>query len=155
MGCFRKLKGLLVDSNPYQTPQSSLDSKPGKPNNTIWWKIFFGISAFFILLTVIMLPFMASTYMDYVDMIVSTIGVVGLFGFAFYKPIVNVVIWRYFFYIALVESIIYSGALVFMGIKRYGEPPSFDAIYAFEIVYVALYLAALYLYAYRRNYIWK
>ena len=108
------------------------------------------------LLIVTGIPFLESVSgFDYVDIFFSVVGTVGLFGFAFYKRIGKMVYWRYFFYLVLSESIFYSLALPLVGYERYGELASMNGMYAFEILYAAIYLSALYFYAYKRSFIWN
>ena len=105
--------------NPYRPPDSSIEPPQQKPVNTIWWKIFFWITALMTTLTVAIIPLLGGlNLLDYLDLIIYLIALAGLYGFAFYKPIGQVLFWRYFFYILLFEAIIYSGILPFAGICR-------------------------------------
>lgn len=145
-----------MEDNPYRPPTADLGSGDRKPTNNIWWKIFFWISAVLMLLGVVTLPFIEGvTILDYADVILSVIAVVGLFGFAFYRPIGKVVFWRYFFYIVLLESIAYTLLLPAIGYERFGEENAYDIWYAVEVVYALLFLCALNLYAYKRPIVWK
>jgi len=145
-----------MNDNPYQSPSADLRPDEPRPKNSTWWKVFFWISAVGMLVVIIGIPFLESVSgFDYVDIFLSVVGTVGLFGFAFYKRIGKIVYWRYFFYLVLFESIFYSLALPLVGYERYGELASINGWYAFEILYAAIYLSALYFYAYKRSFIWN
>ena len=63
--------------------------------------------------------------------------------------------WRYFFYFMLLESILFIIVMPLAGANRYGQLTELDGFYIFEIAYVYLILMALYLYAYRRPFVWS
>lgn len=141
--------------NPYEPPLSHLESSGGKPKNSIWWKLFFWIS---LLLTLMGVPGLAVTkgltLLDYADFILSVMAVVGLYGFAYYKRIGNVVFWRYFFYATLIETLVFSLMFPLLGVPRYGAK-TLNYWYFFEIAYSLLILSALHRYAYRSALVWK
>jgi hypothetical protein len=143
-----------MDTNPHKRPEAPLE--PAHPINTIWWKLYFWLAA---ALTILSLLGMSSpgsfTVFDYVDFILSATAVVGLYGFGYYERIGNVVFWRYFFYVALVESVFFSGILPAAGVKRFGQETTFDVYYLLEIALAIPMLAAIYSYAYKRPFIWS
>ena len=144
-----------METDPYKPPQAPLEPKGAPDSNAIGWKIYFWLSAVFAVLGVVGISSPDNlTVFDYIDFALSVTAVVGLYGFAFYKRVGNVVFWRYFFYAALFETMFFSAVLPAMGVKRYGQVPTFDAVYLFEIVYAVLMLSALYMYAYKRSFIW-
>ena len=117
----------MMTDHPYKSPLADLRSDGPKPKNSIWWKVFFWISAVGMLLVLISIPlFKSLSTFDYADILLSVIGVVGLFGFAYQKPIGSIVYWRYFFYVVLFESLFYSLVLPLVGYERYGEPTAVD-----------------------------
>ncbi len=128
--------------------------------NTIGWKIFFWVSFVFMLLSMAIIyfantiDFIVSMY-DYADLLVSMWATVGLFGFAYYKPIFNRMFWRYGFYVILVNSLVYSLVLPMLSIERYGEAFTLDYLYGIELLYTAAMLYAVYSYAFKRDFIWK
>ena len=76
-----------------------------------------------------------------------------MYGFVFSKPLGSVVFWRYFFYVALVETLIVLGIYPIFGFTFYGEAMSFG-IWLFNFVNVVFVLAALNLYAFKPRGIW-
>ncbi len=142
-----------MDTNPYKQPEAPL---PPHPTNTIWWKLYFCLAAVLTILSLMGMPSLKTfTVFDYVDLILSAIAVVGLYGFAYYQRIGNVVFWRYFFYAALVESVFFSGILPAVGAKRFGQETTIDVYYLLEIALAVLMLVAIYRYAYKRPFIWS
>jgi hypothetical protein len=145
----------MTDTNPYEPPGSPLKGAHGRPRNTLWWKVFFWITLVLTLFTVLgVASIKGVSLMDYVDFALSLVAVVGLFGFAYYRPIGGVVFWRYFFYVALVEAVVYSLVFPALGVARYGDT-SITYWYLFEIGYTVLILWAIYRYAYQVPIIWQ
>lgn len=95
-----------------------------------------------------------ATYFDRIDLFLSTFSLLGLFGVAYSKRVLNVVFWRYFFYFGIIETLFYSISLPLVGYERYGKPFVFDSFYVFEIVYAVILLYVLHTYAYRKPFIW-
>ena len=145
----------MLDQNPYEPPEADLDPRDPVPKNSIWWRAFFSFAAVLMTLGILAIPFMSDlTLLDLIDFVASIIAFVGLFGFAYYKPIGSVVFWRYFFYFMLFESVVFIIVLPLIGATRYGQPTALDAIYLFEMIYAYVLLSALYFYAYRRPFVW-
>jgi hypothetical protein len=143
-----------MDTNPYKRPEAP--PEPAHPINTIWWKLYFWLAAALTILSLLGMPSAEGfTVFDYVDFILSATALVGLYGFAYYERIGSVVFWRYFFYVALVESVFFSGILPAVGAKRFGQETTIDAYYLLEIALAVLMLAAIYRYAYWRPFIWN
>ena len=141
--------------NPYKTPTSPLGNSPENPENSPWWRVFFWVTVLLTVLTILGLMSAENLGLfDYVDFIISLIAVLGLYGYAHYKPLGGVVFWRYFFYTALVETLVFSGLFPLLGIPRYGDV---DVGYwhLFDIGYALIILRALYRYAYRSAFVWK
>lgn len=135
----------MSNEDPYKPPES----------NSTSWKTFFWVTAALMALSI---PGVATiqnlSIFDYLDFLISIAITVGLYGFAFYKPIGTVIFWRYFFYASAIESIIVSVLFPLAGIPVYGEATIFDAWYLIGSVYVIAMLYAIYQYAYRRPFIW-
>ncbi|MDH3607729.1 MAG: hypothetical protein OEQ24_00620 [Gammaproteobacteria bacterium] len=96
----------------------------------------------------------SALFFDQVDLFLSIFALLGLFGIAYSRQILTVVFWRYFFYFGVIETFLYSMVLPFIGYERYGKPFVFNGLYVFEIAYAVILLYVLYLYAYRKPYIW-
>ena len=100
------------------------------------------------------MPLEILSFFDALDLMISIVGTVGLYGFAYYKPVGSVVFWRYFFYIVLFESLVYSLLLPMLGVEQYGQVVSLDENYLISLIYLGFYLVALNAYAYKRPFIW-
>ncbi len=145
-----------MDHNPYEPPEAEVEPGGAAPRNSVWWRVFFRLSAVMITLGILGVPFLTGlSTLDMIDFATSIVALVGLYGFAFYKPLGGVVFWRYFFYFMMLESILFIIVLPLSGATRYGQPTAFDSLYVFELVYGYLILTALYLYAYRRPFVWS
>ena len=145
-----------MNDDPYKSQNSDPDPYNGKPVNSLAWKIFFWLNALGMLSILLVLPhFKAISPFDFIDICMSFVGTVGLFGFAFYKPIRTVVFWRYFFYVSLFEMILYSLILPALNIDRYGEATVYNGSYAFELLFASVFLSGIYSYAYKRPFIWR
>lgn len=145
-----------MNDDPYQSPLAELRFDEPQHRYSLGWKVFFGISVISMLLLLIALPFLESvSVFDYLDILLAIFGMVGLFGLAFSKRIGRLVYWRYYFYVMLFESLFYGLALPLVGYERLGELTAMGGQFAFEIAYAAIYLSALYFYAYRRSCIWQ
>lgn len=152
----------MPEKDPYEAPKSRLDNSnqgDDESTNTLAWKVFFWITATLALLTVLGISLIENlTLFDYIDIVLSIITTVGLYGFAYYKPISilgkGVIFWRYFFYVVFVESLILFTILPILGIPIYGEQWNFDQWFLVNILYMTAMLYAVYQYAYRRPFIW-
>jgi hypothetical protein len=145
-----------VSDNSYRPPEP--DTKPAGKNparNELLWRVFFWISAVLMTLVMAFMPFEILSLFDAIDLLMSIVGTVGLYGFAYYKPVGNVVFWRYFFYFVLFESFVYTLILPLMGVEQYGQTVSFDGNYFTGLIYLGFYLVALNGYAYKRPFIWE
>lgn len=145
----------MMNMNPYKPPSSPLGVPDGKPKNSVGWKVVFWTSLIFMLLGI---PGWSSikglTVLDYADFALSWVAVAGLYGFAYYKRVGNVVFWRYFFYVTLIETMVFSLVFPILGVPRYGAT-AINYWYIFEIAYGLLILWALHRYAYRSAFVWK
>ena len=145
----------MTDHDPYRPPRSGPDPSGDLPAFAGLWRFLFWFSALLMSLALIGFPHIENTTVfDYIDFVVSSIATVGLFGFAYQKPISSIVFWRWFFYGSAIEGLFYSLVLPFTGLPRYGEEMAFDGGYLTELVYMALILVALYRYAYRSPAAW-
>ena len=126
--------------------------------NSIFWKIFFFMTAALMVLAMLGMAVMEDSslsFFDYIDFILSIISVFGLFGFAFYKSIGSIVFWRYFFYVVLIETIIYSLVFPIFGVEQYGQVFEINIWLLFQVIYTFFFLYAMHSYAYKCSFIWK
>ncbi|MFC1824287.1 hypothetical protein ACFL9T_16375 [Thermodesulfobacteriota bacterium] len=134
-----------------EEPQRS----PPRFRYTVWWKIYFWIAAVLIGLSLLASFFFTVSAYEVIDLAVSVIGVIGLFGLAYSKRMLSVDFWKFFFYIAFLETIIYTFVLPYFNVPLYGEPSSIN-VYAFiEIAFGIPFLLGLYVYAFRRDVLWE
>ena len=78
--------------NPYAPPGADLNPVRAPSSKRTGWKIYaWGLAAFLIGAFVFTLPEMGVT--DVVDYAVSTVGIVGLFGFAYRRPLLRRQVW--------------------------------------------------------------
>ncbi len=144
----------MSEENPYEPPDTQLEKKTA-PRNAGWWKAFFWLTVVLMVLSAAALPAMPDLgAFDYFDFLLSVVTSVGLFGFAFHKPVGGVVFWRYFFYVALVESIFFSLVLPIASVPVYGQVISIDAFYVIGLAFTIALLWAIYQYAYKCSFLW-
>lgn len=129
-----------------------------KPDNTVGWKLFFWLMLLKVVASAYIIGFMrilqVSPY-DYTHFIFSLISCTGLLGFAFYQPVFWRFFWRCFFYLYMFESIVYIAILPMLGIKHFGQPISINANLMLEVIWTILTLYAIFLYAYKKPFVWK
>jgi len=143
----------MSEENPYEPPDTQLEKKTA-PRNAGWWKVFW-LTVVLMVLSAAALPAMPDLgAFDYFDFLLSVVTSVGLFGFAFHKPVGGVVFWRYFFYVALVESIFFSLVLPIASVPVYGQVISIDAFYVIGLAFTIALLWAIYQYAYKCSFLW-
>ena len=143
-----------MDTNPYKPPASSLGTSGGRPRISVWWKVFFWLSLIISVPSALAIASLKGlTLLDYADFALSLVAIVGLYGFSYGKRIGNVVFWRYFFYVVLVETTIISLVFPLLGLPRYGSA-DITSLYIIEIAIALLILSALYRYAYRSAFVW-
>lgn len=144
-----------MSRDPYE-PQSKVSDKRPSARYALLWKGYFIFSVYAAVMTSLYVPTIPDlSYFDVVDFGVSLLSVVGLYGFTYSVRISKVVFWRYFFYFALIESLVFCLFLPLAGASRYGREFQFDPFYLFELGYVIPMLYALNAYAYKRPALWK
>jgi len=120
------------------------------------WKIYFFIS----LITLLVSPFYyvlePSTFKikDAIDYIVWSIGLLGLFGFAYQRRIINVLFWKVWFFILVVWDTSFTINSFFE------EPVKFDGLSIFiaAMIFIVLILPqyfAIYLFGFKSAQIWN
>ena len=98
---------------------------------------------------------MAFGLWESIDMAISLVGMVALFGLAFNKAIGSRVFWQYFFYAYLLITIAFSLLFPLLGIKLYGQVLEFNGEYAFGLVIALISVWAAYLYGFKRTQLWN
>ncbi|MEM7250066.1 MAG: hypothetical protein AAF493_01495 [Pseudomonadota bacterium] len=142
-----------MSNDPYQPPSSHRPPTP--PRNALGWKVFFWLLALMMYLGVSGLPpLWTLSVFDLIDLAISFVTIAGMFGFAYSRPLGSVVFWRYFFYVALIDSILMSVLFPLIGVARYGQVATFGFAYVFELAFVWVVLYALHSYAFRSPTVW-
>lgn len=145
-----------MSRNPYEPPESKLSDRAPSPRFILLWKGYFVFSLYVAVVSSVYVPTIRHlSYFDVLDFSVSLVAVVGLYGFTYSVRFSKVVCWRYFFYLALVDRIIFCVFLPLFGVARYGRDFHFNAYYLFELSYVIPMLYALNAYAYKRPALWR
>lgn len=145
-----------MSQDPFEPPESKVSDKRPSPKYMLLWKAYFVFSVYAAIVSSVYVPTIAKlSYFDVLDFGVSLVAVVGLYGFTYSVRFANVVFWRYFFYLALIETIVFCVLLPVFGTTRYGREFHFDPFYLFELGYVIPMLYALNAYAYKRPALWK
>ncbi len=146
-----------MNRNPFEPPQSEERIFLERGKNSIFWKVFFFISAMLMVLALLGIAVLDKSLLsvfDYIDIFLSLISITGLFGFAFYKSIGNVVFWRYFFYAVLLETIIYNVIFPMFGVEQFGAAVTIDIWFIPQVICCYFFLFAMHSYAYRCPFIW-
>ena len=146
-----------MQDNPYKAPESDLSVEQVALPKTLWWKIYFFL---LVLLTLAIIAWAVLaepgvfTLTEFIDLVLSLIGLVCLFGLAFNKAIGQQVFWRYFFYVNMVSSLIFMIAFPIFGIEVYGEVSEFNLEFGIGVLLVLPLIWGSYLYGYRRGMLW-
>lgn len=147
-------------ADPYKIPESQVDRdsklryKPG-----VGWKIFFWFISFLMLMAFFLLgmgEILEIGWHDYLDLAISVLLLIGLYGMAFSKKIFTESFWSNLLRVYLFWFIVYALVLPFgFGFQSYGEPVKFDGYFILEFVFFAVTLRYLYLYTNKMNYVWS
>jgi hypothetical protein len=152
----RECEGKLMSRNPYEPPESKVGERQRTSRYVYLWKAYFVFSLYAAIVSSVYVPTISSlSYFDVLDFAISLVAVVGIYGFVYSVKVGNVVLWRYFFYLALIESVIFCLFLPLFGAERYGREFLFDVFYLVELSYIGVMLYALNMYAYKSPRIWR
>lgn len=145
-----------MSQNPFEPPESKINSGRRSLKYPLLWKAYLIFSVYVAVATALYVPTMQQlSYFDVLDFGVSLVAVLGLYGFVYAVRIYKVVFWRYFFYLLLLESILFCLLLPLFGVERYGRSFQFNIFYLLEIAYFVPMLYALNMYAYKRPQLWR
>ena len=119
------------------------------------WKVYFFISLIILLVSPFYYVIEPNTFTikDAIDYVVWSIGLLGLFGFAYQRRIINVLFWKVWFFILVVWDISFT-------INSFiEEPVEFDSLSIFIAVMIFIVLIlpqyfAIYLFGYKSAHIW-
>jgi hypothetical protein len=130
------------------------------------WNIYFVIFAIYLIS--IYLPFPASSYktfFDYLNMPITLISLIGLYGLASKRTIFLRRVWAYWFYGAATWHFLYEYYLRHILFSAYFESPlsRVFSIHSLTDIFVLLFptlirlplFAGLYLYAFRSDDLWE
>ncbi len=147
-----------MKDNPYQAPESDLTVNQVEMPKTTWWKVFFFINILIMPLAVFGFALSGDfklSIVEYIDLLISFVFIVGLFGLAFNKALGTQAFWKYFFYVLLVDSIIINLIFPVAGIESYGQKGTIDIYFFIGNLFTGLVLWASYLYGFKRPQIWN
>ena len=145
-----------MNEDPYQTPTSELGKRGRQHKRSLWWKIVFWFYIALFVLTLLALPLVGGlSVIDYFELAISIVGTVALFGFAYDKAVLTVAFWRYYFYVMLVETVVYTVVWPAAGFQRYGMDTGFDGSYVFELCFVSALIYVMYVYSHRCDFLWE
>ncbi len=148
--------------NPYQAPQSDLGTEPTEHKSKKGWKAYFWFMALLHLLIVMTTlldpPEDYRLYDGITDLIVYPGMILGIFGFAYNKPIISPTFWKIWIFITMASDS-YSLSELFIT-----ETIDFEGteLYLFMAVLLAILLPlfflqylCLYSYAFKSSNIWN
>lgn len=82
-----------MENNPYQAPESDLETQR-EFNRSVWWKIYFFLIT--LVSAIGMFSFLVNPkagFSEYISMVIWLVATLGLFGFVFLKPIYTPTFW--------------------------------------------------------------
>ena len=124
-------------------------------SETLIWRSFFWVTATLMTMMVLALPQLPRfSIFDYIDVVFSVFLAIALYGFAYQKPLISVVFWRYFFYAAAIEFALFAIVLPIAKVPLYNQQTQFNFFYIVSFIYAVCLLYAVYQYAYKRSSIW-
>lgn len=145
-----------MSQNPFEPPESKVNASRRSLKYPLVWKAYLIFSVYVAVATSLYVPALEQlSYFDVLDFGVSLVAVLGLYGFVYGVKIHKVVFWRYFFYVLLLESILFCLLLPLFGAERYGRSFQFNVFYLLELAYLAPMLYAVNMYAYKRPQLWR
>ena len=144
-------------NNIYKAPDSNLsrdDEAEQKPN--IAWKIFFWLFTPLMLITIFGILFIENlNALDYIDVFIFLLTLLGLYGYAFSKKIATRAVWKVVFYTFIIWSVFYEAISPFiLNIPQYGVAAEIDMWLLLNIIYLPLFIS-LYFYSFKSEHIWK
>ena len=143
----RALQATLKLNNNYAVSQHQI---------TLGYKLYFWISLILFGVLSIDIYFLREAQInDYINLPLSLIGFVGLFGYVYKRAILNVTIWKIIFFTIIVGEIFY---IFFLQEAQ----PTTDINVGVKVVIIVFlfclslpYYVALYLYGFKSNNIWN
>lgn len=128
--------------------QDNINSLQSKPQRSIWWKIYFFIISFLILLglnSFLLDP--QAGIAEYLSTAIWLLGTIGLFGYVFSKPIFYPKFWFH----TLVACIAYSAIYYFITDVNLRMGADDFSFYIGQVIGWVIYFPAFYgLYAYSK-----
>ena len=96
-----------MNESPYQPPSATLVSASEQERPGIGWKLYFGFLMLLVLLSYAAVGLVTLQAFDFLDMALSTVSTVGLFGYVFQKRIGRKPFWRVWLPSVLVWDLAY------------------------------------------------
>jgi hypothetical protein len=121
----------------------------------IGWKIYFIILSFLLLIAYFDIISKGSTFFDYLDIIISLIALLGLFGYSFRKQIFEMRLWQTWLFVIVNWDILYNLVLTHtLGVAQNNIKLGFIE-YIISVFMVLPEYIALYLYGFKSSDLWK
>ena len=121
------------------------------------WKIYLWALVILILLGYPQMLCSGPTVWEIVDMLVTPLAIVGLYGYAYKKQIIHQSLWKVWVFVVILWDVAYNVVLSgLLGVTLYGhlfEEMSLPCI-ALNWTVIAPTYVALYLYGYRSDSLW-
>jgi len=124
-------------------------------NKKIGWKIYFFILSFLLLIAYFDIFRSGATLFDFVDVIISLIALLGLFGYSFQRKIYNVRLWRTWLFVIVIWDVVYNLLLTHtVGVAQIQIKLSLVEYMLTMLIILPEYIA-LFLYGYKSPNFWK
>ena len=121
----------------------------------MFWKIYFWI------LVVLLALYHASVgfprIWEFIDLIHNIIAIVGLFGFCWERKIFTRLFWKIFLIVCIIWFLLYQYYIPEIQRVYVAPAPQWFGLFdrVFSLVMNILLFVALYLYGFRRTYLWQ
>jgi hypothetical protein len=132
--------------NPYRPPLSA--SSPEPPSRRIGWKVYQALLALSYVFGYVLTGVQWIQPFDVVDMIVTLVAMVGLFGFAYRRRLANAVFWRRWLPIQVAWDIVVVVFLAQIGLAHQ-VPGAGERSATFDLTVQLVFLLPLYIALFR------
>jgi hypothetical protein len=124
-------------------------------NRKTGWKIYFFILSFLLLIAYFDIFRTGATLFDFVDVIISLIALLGLFGYSFQRKIYEKKLWQIWLFVIIIWDVIYNLLLTHtLGVAQNSIKLSLGG-YIFNMLTLLPEYFALYFYGYQSSDLWN
>ena len=141
--------------HPYEPPSASLEAAP-KPVRSVGWKIYLWAIVSLIVLAYASFGPAWMQPLDYIDFAISTVGLVGLFGYAYSRQIFSEEFWRIWLPIEVIWDLTYILVVTRMGLGNQIDDAPTNTLedLLWMLIVLPLYVA-LFRYGHRSAALWR